>query len=106
MAPILKNTNQSFFDVVAFGYLFGKIFFFDLLLKILKWSSFLFGDLDGVPLHALGMLNQKRFQFSKSNSRTIEELRHLPTAHDRQITAKQHPLETGQHAMDTSYLTE
>jgi len=34
--------------VVAFGYLFGKIFFFDLLLKILKWSSFLLGDLDGV----------------------------------------------------------
>ena len=35
MAPILKNANQSLLDVIAFGNLFGKVLFLDLLLKIL-----------------------------------------------------------------------
>ena len=87
--------------MIAFGNLFGKILFLDLLLKILKWPSFLFGDVEGVPLHALGVLNKKRFQFPKSNARAIEELRHLSAAHDREITTKQDPVKTGKHAVDT-----
>jgi len=53
-----------------------------------------------VPLHALGVLNKKGFQFSKSNPGTIEELPHLPAAHNRQIPAKQHTIETGKHAVN------
>jgi hypothetical protein len=45
-------------------------------------------------------MNKKRFQFPKSNPGTIEELSHLPSAHDGQITAKQHAIETGKHAMN------
>jgi len=84
----------------AFGNLFGKVVLLDLFVKIHVRPSLLLGDRQGVPLHALGIVNKKRFQFPKSNPRAIEGLSHLPAAHDRQITAKQHPIETGKHAMN------
>src|SRR5213594_4648835 len=95
-----KHTNQSLFDVIAFGNLFGKILFLDLLLKVLIRPSFLYGDVDGMSLYALGVLNKKRLRFPKSNPGIIEELRHLPTAHDRQIPAKQHAIETRKHTVN------
>jgi hypothetical protein len=60
----------------------------------------LFSDLEGVPLHTLGVVKKERLQFPKSDSGTVEELRHLPTAHDRQIPTKQHPIETRKHTMN------
>jgi len=58
---------------------FGQLFFSDLFLKILKWSSLLLGDIDGVLFDPLGMLKEKPFQFSESNLGAVEELRHLPS---------------------------
>jgi hypothetical protein len=72
----------------------------NLLLKILKWPALLFGDGYGVPLHTLAVLNKKRFQLPKSNPGAVEELSHLPAAHNRQITATQHAIETGKYPVD------
>jgi len=58
------------------------------------------GNIDGVLFDPLGMLKEKPFQFTESNLGAVEELRHLPAAHDRQIATKQHPIEAGQHTMN------
>ena len=57
------------------------------------WPTLQLGDIDGV-------LKEKPLQFSESNLGAVEELRHLPAAHDRQIATKQHPIEAGQHTMN------
>ena len=58
------------------------------------------GNIDGVLFDPLGMLKEKPFQFTESNLGAVEELRHLPATHDRQIATKQHPIEAGQHTMN------
>ena len=56
---------------------------------------------DGVLYDPFGVLKEKPFQFSESNLGAVEELRHLPATHDRQIATKQHPIEAGQHTVNT-----
>ena len=99
-----KNRTFSFatdiLDLVPGSNFLGQLFFSDLFLKILKWASLLLGNIDGVLFDPLGMLKEKPFQFTESNLGAVEELRHLPATHDRQIATKQHPIEAGQHTMN------
>jgi hypothetical protein len=47
----------------------------------------------------LRLPDQKSLKRSKTDVPAVEELRHLPTTHDRQISAKQPPIKTRKHAM-------
>ncbi len=52
-------------------------------------------------LYPFGVLKEKPFQFPESNLGAVEELRHLPATHDWQVATKQHPIEAGQHTVNT-----
>ena len=95
-----EDTDQPVFDVITLGDLPRQFLFPHLLLEILKRPAFFLGQIQAMLLHAGRVLQKKRFQFPVADIGVVEELRHLPAAHDRQIAAEQHPVEAGQHAVN------
>ncbi|HSQ72012.1 MAG TPA: hypothetical protein VLM87_06280, partial [Rubrivivax sp.] len=51
-------------------------------------------------LDALGVGQQERLDAAAVDVVSLEQLRHRPTRHDRQVAAEQHAVEAGQHAVD------
>jgi len=95
-----EDTDQPVFDVITLGDLPRKFLFPHLLLEIVKRPAFFLGQIHAMLLHAGCVLQKKRFQLPVADIGVVEELRHLPAAHDRQIAAEQHPIEAGQHAVN------
>ena len=63
--------------------------------------ALLFWQIESVLLDPLRLLDKKCLELSKTDVPTVEELSHLPTAHDRQIPAKQHPIKTRKDTVNT-----
>jgi len=95
-----ENTDPPVFDLITLSDLPRQFLFPHLLLEILKRPAFFLGQIQAMLLHAGRVLQKKRFQFPVADIGVVEELRHLPAAHDRQIAAEQHPIEAGQHAVN------
>ncbi len=58
------------------------------------------GHGEGVLLDALGLGEQERLERAAVDLLELEELRHRVAAHEGNVAAKQHPIETRQHAAD------
>src|SRR5262249_27077344 len=74
-------------------------------LDVLKWPSFFFRQIDSVLLDSLRLLDKKGLERSETNVPAVEELSHLPTAHDRQVSAKQHPIKTRKHTVNPVFIS-
>jgi len=76
------------FYAVALGEPSGCILLSHRGSQIFEWALMLLSQGDRVCFHALGVLQQKRFEAAAIGLMGFEELRHRPTGHDRQVAAK------------------
>ena len=59
------------------------------------------GQRHRMGLDALGVGQQERLDAAAVDLVSLEQLRHRPARHDRQVAAEQHSVEAGQHAVNT-----
>jgi four helix bundle protein len=53
----------------------------------------------------LRLLDQECLEHSETDVPAVEELSHLPTAHDRKVSAKQHPVKTRKHTVNPVFIS-
>lgn len=95
-----EETHQPFLDAVTLGDLARGIFLAHLGAQVLEWPAALAGQGNRMRLHAFGVGQQERLDAGTVDLVRLEQLRHRPARHDRQIATEQHAVKAGQHAVN------
>jgi hypothetical protein len=96
-----EHAHQSLEDAVTLGDRAGGIFLAQLGAQVLERPAVLAGKGHRMGFDALGVGQQERFDAGAVHLVSLDQLRHRPARHDRQVAAEQHSVEAGQHAVNT-----
>jgi len=95
-----EDAHQALRDALALGDLARRIFLAQLGAQVLERPPALARHGHRMRLDTFGVGQQERLDATAVDVVRLEQLRHRPARHDRQVATEQHAVEAGQHSVN------